>query len=94
MSCSPVSQHKERCSASSLDGTTPASKREMSIIPLHMAGHSSPSLASSQSIQSMLEKNAGGPTPQDLLGRAGVGTAAASSWKERVRITHLESAQI
>lgn len=31
----------------------------------------------------MLEKNAGGPTPKDLLGGAGVGTAAAPSWKRK-----------
>lgn len=49
-----------------------------------MGRHSSLSLASTQSIQGMLEKTADRPCPKSLLGVPGMETAAAPTWKEGV----------
>lgn len=93
-----MNHHKGRCPVSSLDWETspvPGAVRKWSLSsPLHMRRHSSPFLASTQSLQAMLEKTTGWPIPKDLLGGAGMRTATAASQRERVWITHLESTKI
>lgn len=87
MSCSPFSQHKGRCAASSQDWdcTSPkSSKKAISIIPLAY-GETVITFSCQQPKHSRhVGENSRWTYSKILLGVPGVGTAATPTWRERV----------